>query len=297
MVKDEEKLKETLKHCIDLELYANGVYDEIEESLVKLYGKIDGTILANDYISTKKSYGAINSVLDETYKEYENELKERLNDEAEKVKEQEQKFLKYMYGTALVLSAVTAASVLFTPFDDKDTIKTFSERSIKNIKRTYDTALRSGYMFGQKAEDVVSQARKSLKTINNGIHNGVITAVPGFAKTTDRIIFQKNNIEVVWVSTLDGKTCLYCASLSGKKFASVSAAPTTPHDLCRCVLMPAQFVDEVPDFKGFINSLTEDEQKEVLGANRFKMWKEYDVSLDKFLNDGRVVPLKDLDTN
>lgn len=292
-----DKLKKTLKHYIDLELYSNGVADEIEEQLYELYKKLNESVTEYEYLKTKAEYNAICSLMDEYLEEFEDTLTERLEMEADTVKEHERNFLSTLYGAALTVGAVSLSKVLFMPFDGKDTVKDFSERTVKNIRKTYNNALRSGYMFGQKSSDVKEQANRQLKQITRGIRNGINTAIPSFAKTTDRIIFLQNNLEVVWVATLDGHTCINCASMSGARFKSVSLAPSVPvHALCRCILVPVNELSEpVPEFEEFIESLPEEEQEEVLGANRFNLWKEYGIKLDKFLNDGRVIPLKKLD--
>ncbi len=293
----DEKLKKTLKHYINLELYANGVADDLESILRKLYKDCNDIILANEYFNTKNDYNAVHAAIEECLNEYSSVLSARLQTEAESIKETERDFLNKLYGPALTVGAVSLSKVLFSPFDGKDTVKTFVDRTKKNISRTFDNALRSGYLFGQSAENVKEQAALQLKQVTRGVRNGIITAVPSFAKQTDKIIFLQNSIEVIWVSTLDGRTCINCASLSGLKFKNISLAPFLPqHCLCRCILCPASELSEpVPDFQEFIESLSEEEQEEVLGVNRYNLWKEYDVPLNKFLNDGRVIPYKELD--
>ena len=292
---DNEILKKTLRHYIDLEYYANGVTEDLDEILEELYEKCGNAILANEYLKTKADYNAVHSVLEDYLSDFQSGMNDRLEKEAETVKENERDFLSALYGTALTVGAVSLAKILFTPFDGRDTVKTFSERAAKNIRRTYDTALRSGYMFGQKSSDVKEQADKNLRQITRGINNGVITAIPSFAKNTDRMIFMQNSLEVVWVATLDGRTCITCASMSGLHFKSISLAPQIPHVMCRCILYPVDKITEpIPTYEEFIESLSEEDQLSVLGKNRFEMWKQYDIPLERFVNNGSVVPVNKL---
>ena len=60
-----DKLKKTLKHYIDLELYSNGVADEIEEQLYELYKKLNESVTEYEYLKTKAEYNAICSLMDE----------------------------------------------------------------------------------------------------------------------------------------------------------------------------------------------------------------------------------------
>lgn len=299
MSKQNDVVKKTLKHYIELELYANGVADDIDEMIEELCRRCDEAILETEYLNTKVDYNKVDKVISEYLDEFKKDLNERLEEEAEIVKEKEREFLDAVYGTALTIGAVSLAKILFSTIDNKDTVKSFVNRSADNIKRAYNNALRSGYLFGKSSSDVKTQAAKGMKSVARGINNGVTTAIPSFAKTTDNIIFLNNDVEVVWCSTLDGSTCLTCASLSGTRYKSVTSAPSNPlHALCRCILIPLFAISEpIPDFEGFINSLTEEEQEEVLGKNRFNLWKEYNVPLNKFLNDGRVIPLKELDND
>lgn len=294
--KENDVVKKTLKHYIELELYSNGVADDVDLLVKDLLEKCNDAILDNDYYNTKIDYNKVDKVINEYLNDFETELNDRLEEEAEIIKNNESDFLKAIYGSAIAVGAVSLAKILFSTIDNKDTVKEFAKRSADNIRRTYETALRSGYLFGKDSSEIKTQADQNIKQVFRGIRNGVTTAIPAFAKTTDKIIFLNNNIEVVWCSTLDGSTCLTCASLSGTRYKLVTSAPPTPlHNLCRCILIPANIITEpIPNFEEFVKSLTDEEQEEVLGKNRFNLWKEYDIPLNKFLNDGRVKPLKEL---
>lgn len=288
-------IKKTLKHYVDLELYANGVADDIEELLYELYKKCNAAILANEYIKTKKDYKAVHSVIDKYFSQFQEELFDRLKNEAERVKENEREFLEVLYGTTLTVGAVALSKVLFTPFVGNETVESFVSTTVNNISKAFDNSLRSGYLFSQSSSDVQETIAPRLRKITSSVKNEVRTAIPSFAKTTDKIVFINNNKGVVWVATLDGRTCIECASLSGMRFRSVTEAPSFPHLGCRCVLILASEVKEpVYSFEEFIENLDEDEQKEVLGANRYKLWKTYNTPLNKFLNDGRVISWEEL---
>ena len=67
------------------------------------------------------------------------------------------------------------------------------------------------------------------------------------------------------------------------------------HDLCRCVLLKADEIEgPIPEYKEFIESLSEEDQMQVLGKNRYKLWKEDGISLERFINNGESIPLKQL---
>lgn len=299
MAKDSKKndiTKKTLKHYIDLEFYANGVDADLQALLDEVTTDCEEVIESQESYSTKDGYSVAYRAIKEKIESFGDALEERLEKEAGAVKENEEKFLKGLYGAALAVAAVPLSKVLFAPADGRDTVKTFAERAKKNLLRTYDTALRSGYIFAKPSKDISSQAKAALPQIKRGIQAGIQTAIPAAAKTTDSIIFAANALEVVWCTTLDGNVCLECASLSGQHFKSMSDAPSLPrHNRCRCVLLPAAMVSEpLPSYQEFIESLSEDEQRQVLGKNRYELYKSGQVSLKQFLNNGKVLRIDEL---
>lgn len=297
-----EILKETLLHYINLEYYANEIDEEFQTLLEELEDRCAYALSSMETVNTKTAYTAIMRVIKEEVDGFEKKLEDRLEEEAQIIMDQELNFLDETYnsrgginGTLLALSAIPLSRLLFAPVVGNDSLKQFSERTGKNITQSYDRAMRSGYLFGQNTNDLINNTKNSLKQVSRGMQNGIRTVIPSIAKTTDRIIFLNNNVEVVWVTTLDGSACLTCSSLSGLHFKSIADAPGTPHPLCRCQLIAADKVEEpIPDFREFIEELDEDEQKHVLGVERFKLWKQYDVSLDKFLNNGAVMTNEEL---
>ena len=303
-----EILKKTLKHYIDLEYYANGVDLDIQDLFNELKSKCDAFIESQKSYNTKDSYNLTYKAIKELVEEFGQRLQERLEEEAEIVMQLEEEFLDNLYNkketekegsvakkAALTIGGVTISKLLFAPIDGRDTTKQFVERTTKNILRSYDMPMRSGYLFGQSAEDIKAQAANQLKQVSRGMGNAIKTAIPSYAKTTDKIIFINNDLEVVWVATLDGRTCIQCASLSGIHFKSAALAPLT-HILCRCQLIPINAISEsVPDYEEFIESLSEEDQEQVLGKSRYEMYKN-GVSLERFVNNGNVKSVKELKT-
>lgn len=290
-----DKLKKTLKHYINLEGYANTVDDDLIILYEELGKEAEGIIGSQTGYGTKDAYALVMRMIKEKVSSFCEQLEERLNKEADNVKVKELSFLKTLY-PALVISEIATSKVLFAPIDNRDTVTQFVERSKKNIIRSYDNALRSGYLFGQSSQDVNKMAENNLKQVERGIESGIKTAVPSFAKTTDRIVFLKNEKEVTWCSCLDGSECIVCGSLHGTKYPSVSMAPMTPHSGCRCILMPSEEITEpMPTYEEYLEELPEKEQMEILGKNRYDLWKNDGISLKKFINNGRKLRLDEID--
>ena len=306
-MKDNEILKETLLNYINLEYYANELDEEFQTLFKELEKRCTQAILSQTSINTKNVYSFIDKIVKEESEKFRKELEERLDFIAEEIMNRELDFLDKTYNkpieknnnvnwNKLILSGVTLSKILFAPIDNRDTTKDFVLRTQKNITNAYETSLRNGYVFGKNTNDICTDISNKLKQVSRGMQNGIRTAIPSYAKTTDKIVFLNNDIEVVWCSTLDGRTCLSCSALSGLHFKSIADAPAAPlHNLCRCVCLPVSAVNEpVPEFKDFIEMLDEEDQKKVLGVNRFNLWKDYNVSLNKFINNGSKIPWKQL---
>lgn len=290
-------LKKTLSHIIELEYYANGVNDDILILWEELGDECKWLISAQNGISTKDAYALVYRMIKEKVESFGTELEERLKEEASEVSSKETEFLSGLYGAALSVGTVNLSKILFTPIDGRDTLQSFVERSKKNILRSYDTALRSGYMFGQSSDSINEQVARNLKQHINGMSSGIKTAIPSFAKQTDRIVFLQNSLEVTWVSTLDGRQCLLCTSLNGTTYKNPSLVPTYPaHNNCRCVIIPSKEVGEkIPTYEEYIESLSDEEQYHVLGKNRYELYKNNQLTLRQFINNGKVLRLDELD--
>lgn len=294
--KDNKVLNKTIKHYIDLDFYANTVNDDLIILYEELGEEADGLISSQAGYSTKTAYALVMRMIKEKVESFGEKLEERLNLEADNVKTKEQDFLSKVYGSLLAITAVETARVLFAPIDNRDTVKQFVERTKKNIIRSYDNALRSGYLFGQSAQDVKNMAANNLKQVQRGMESGIKTAIPSFAKTTDKIIFLKNEKEVTYCATLDGKTCITCGAAHGLKYKSISTAiPVPQHACCRCFYcLTDSTPEEMPTYEEFLSSLPEKEQYDILGKNRYEMWKNDGIKLERFVNNGRKLRLDEI---
>lgn len=291
-------VKKTLKHYIDLELYSNGVDADLQAILDEVTADCEKIIESQVSYTTKDGYSAAYRAVRDKIESFGDTLESRLEKEAGTVKSAEETFLKKLYGATLAIGEISLSRVLFVPVDGRDTIKTFSERIVKNLLRSYDTSLRSGYIFAQQSKDISLQTKLRVQQIKRGLQAGIQTAIPAVAKNTDRIIFSANSLEVVWCATLDGRTCLSCASLSGTRYKSMADAPSVPlHNRCRCVILPSAIAgNSLPTYEEFIEELSDDEQRQVLGKNRYELYKSGEIKLSQFVNNGKVLRLDELDS-
>ncbi len=181
-MKDNKILKETLLHYINLEYYANELDEEFQTLLEELQKRCSKAILSQASLNTKLSYNTVMKIIKEEVNEYQKLLEERLDEEAEKILNQELNFLDQTYNTKggingklLTLGGIAASSLLFAPVAGSETVHNFAEKTGKNILHSYDTSLRSGYLFGQRTEDLNNQISNKLKQVSRGVQNGIRT--------------------------------------------------------------------------------------------------------------------------
>lgn len=100
--------------------------------------------------------------------------------------------------------------------------------------------------------------------------------------------------------------CLVCANLDGKLYKTIEEAqPVIIHRGDRCLLLPYFVIegDTRASKNGYVSAKTKfpewlDEQdaktqKDVLGATRYKMYKD-GVKLNQFVDNGRVLTIDEL---
>ena len=51
----------------------------------------------------------------------------------------------------------------------------------------------------------------------------------------------------------------------------------------------------MPTYEEYLEDLTEEEQYHILGKNRYDLWKNQGVHLNKFINNGKKLRLDEID--
>lgn len=134
----------------------------------------------------------------------------------------------------------------------------------------------------------------------------------------DLLTFEKNKRlldGVRWLSTLDRKTCAFCAALDGRVFKDIAKAKIPvqdSHPSCRCKLIPivksskalglppgtrASFTGQVPatvTYKDWLPQQSAAFQREVLGPTRYRLWKSGALKLGDFVTAAGIRPVSAL---
>ncbi len=103
---------------------------------------------------------------------------------------------------------------------------------------------------------------------------------------------------VMWVATLDSRTCLRCMNLDGRVFA-VNVGPRPPlHSSCRCGTTPiirGSPKPTSPRFAEWLARQPSDVQDDALGATRGALYRRGGLAVGDFVNNrGKVMTLRAL---
>jgi SPP1 gp7 family putative phage head morphogenesis protein len=334
-------------HAIDLTRYSNGVV----RRMIGLLNRVDvdlfaQLLLALDGMSPESfTVQRLDSLLAgvqrlnaQAYRQIGAELDEELlalaGYEASYQHRALQSVLPTQVAEALVLNTVSAnqvyAAVMARPFQGKLLSEALAGVEAARAARIRD-AIRMGFVEGETISQMVRRLRGTktqgfadglLEVDRRGAEALVRTAVNHTANYARQALFEAND-ELVkewqFLSTLDGRTTITCASLSGKTFP-IGQGPQPPrHWNCRSTSVPVlasawaslglskseidpgtqssmdgQVAADV-SYSQWLRGKTAAFQDDVLGAERGKLFRDGKVSIDRFTdNKGRVYSLDDL---
>jgi SPP1 gp7 family putative phage head morphogenesis protein len=190
-------------------------------------------------------------------------------------------------------------------------------------------AIRQGFVEGQTVDQIVrrlvgtraNQFRDGILEINRRSAEAVVrTAINHTANAARQSLYEANaDLIGSWrfVATLDAKTSVGCASLDGKTFP-IGQGPQPPrHYNCRSSSVPITRswrelgfdIDELPPgtrasmdgqvpgemtYNDWLKGQPAEVQDEVLGKTKAALFRDGDLPLDRFVDDGRAMTLDEL---
>ena len=217
---------------------------------------------------------------------------------------------------SLVEAAITRQPMLGRPFGEW-----FAEWIPRATESRIVARVRAGMVAGEGAPQIVRslQGTRALQ-YTDGVMAQSRRAVAMITRTTMThtssvardLTFERNSdvVERVrWISTLDLRTSLTCASLDGKSWAADEPHPNPPaHPNCRSTLAPAigpvagkraalgGRVDAKTDFDEWLRGRSPADQDLVLGRTKASAWREGKLELGDMVNValGRNLTLDEL---
>lgn len=212
------------------------------------------------------------------------------------------------------------ALVKKTPMEGKLLADWFRDLD-KSVKSKATEQLNLGLINGESIPQMRNRFRGIFKKTDRQLEAIVRTAT-AHAVNSAKDLTYKQNKDVVkavkWVSTLDDRTTMTCASLDGKEF-KVGAGPRPPiHWQCRSTTIPVLkswkelgfdfkdvpmkdresmngFVPAKQSYGSWLKKQPAGVQNKVLGKTRAKMFRDGKITIDKFVDkDYRPLTLEQL---
>lgn len=335
-------LSETLQRDVDLERYRRGQVTRmlaflarLEEDLVAQINRLDPTAVGPSYRAARLA--RLLAAVQERIDQYGDMLEKTLIPEFQQLAVDEGKFGAHLLGDVppVALDVVTPSNALLRaavtarPFQGRLLREWVSEHAA-SVRMRLRNSIRMGVAQGEGIDQIVRRVRGTkaagyrdgvMEVNRRGAEAMVRTAVSHTVNAARAVTYEENADLVKgvrWVSTLDSRTSITCASLDGRVFP-LSSGPRPPaHVNCRSSTAPVLKswkelgipLGEAPSgtrasmdgqvaggvtYGGWLGTRTRAFQDEVLGPTRADLWRRGKVPLEKFTDySGRSLTLEQL---
>lgn len=294
-----------LYHEIMAIYYGNSITADIAEEFEEVIRQIENLLKGQKTVATRKQarelllyiYDLLNFFEDELEKDLEDDVEDIINGEVDWFSS----LLQKETDKKITIPKTLVATVLLMPYTARDNIKSFVKKFSTNVRNSAANVINAGMFLSSPTEQIAENMNKVMKNLKTGLSSEVQTIVKSTVDNTQNII-KKANPKIFtgykWCSILDSKTCDICEDLNNTVYSTIGDAPFAPiHYRCRCQLIGFLRESVEPEWSTFgrwIESQTEEVQRKVLGKKRFDLWKNGDLELKDFVNDGQKIKLKDL---
>jgi hypothetical protein len=320
-----------LLHAARLARYSAGEAERLTAILDAANRDIKALIVRAKSIDTKKQYARAAAEIRAITKQLNEQLYGQLRLDFEELAAEETAFVeKSLQGigltAALGLAHISpqriwaAASFGSYAADGHETFETYLDGLSDNLYKTWDTAVRAGYLTGMTAREINRQVLGSagglepgqMQRLRNSLAANTHTMISSLAETARDSVYRENERlfdGYKYLSTLDTRACAKCFVLDGRIFRRLEDGPKLPqHLLCRCLYIP--FIKGFEDISGeraamdgpVSNKLTykdwferqsDNVKREILGAGRYKLYQE-GMEINSFVVSGHKLTLKEL---
>ena len=256
-----------IKYQIDYERYKNGQANEIIKLLDEADAKIARYVEKTKGVYTKARYKEIASKLREISKELKSKVDDNIDVDGiiDYELQKEKKLLNILKNEYVKVKGgdinfiypskeQIRTSALFKPATEGLTYESYLNGIEAGLFKTWDSAVRTGYLTGMSTNQIVHNVMGGISQINklkqagtiqplrNSIYANTRTMLQSFAEETRERVYKENEqyfgdgeYKYEYLATLDNRTCLVCGNFDQKKFKSLEDAPHLPQHR-NCVL-------------------------------------------------------------
>lgn len=295
----EDAIDQYILHLVELAMYSNLLTDEIIDMAYTRLNELADIIANSGNIRTKRRY---KELLDQL-KEGENVTQENLADKLSSVIDQVtvlalpwiQDLVKPIYKGKIKAPSTLKDKLLLSTYDGKNSIGDYPVTLSDRLQSIAQGAAKSQFIFATPSDIASNYVRENEATISRSIKSDIPTIVDSTVRSTERLIY--DNIEsvkkLIWVSTLDGRTCLVCGNRHNSQYEKGQEPMCPAHHRCRCFLVPSKENPNLPSYSEWLSRQTEETQRKILGKSRYELYKG-GMKLDRFVSDGRKLRLDEL---
>ncbi|MCK9576202.1 MAG: hypothetical protein M0R51_09785 [Clostridia bacterium] len=288
-----DRFDEFAKHYIDLEFSGNTVSEYMSDMLNDMENDINDYISDEKSVPTKNAYNRITDYINKSISDYSDKVKEYINKIVNKTIKMEDKWITGML-SASIAADIIIPKINFMPFNGKITIGKFLDDAFASIYTSYDTTIRTAYMFKSQLSSLTDTLKNRNNNINSRASQTSQGIIPSVAKNTDRYVMARDkSIKMwTWISMLDIATCISCGDLSGTTYTDLSNAPPCPlHDRCRCYLYPDKASQ--PSYYEWFEKQDDSYKYKILGKTRYNLYKS-GSKVKNFVNNGKKLTLEEI---
>jgi hypothetical protein len=320
-----------LLHATRLARFSTGEAERLIAILDAANRDIKSLISRAKTIDTKKQYARVVAEIRTITKQLNEQLYGQLHLDFEELATEEiafvEKSLKSIGLTAeLGLVHISpqriwaAASFGSYAADGHETFETYLSGLSGNLYKTWDTAVRAGYLTGMTAREINRQVLGSVKdmepgqmqALRNSLDANTKTMISSMAEQARDAVYRENERlfdGYRYLATLDTRTCLVCAADDGKIFKNLDEAPKLPRHLRdRCLYVPyIKGFEDIPGeraavggpvsdkltYKDWLAQQSDAVQREILGPTRYAAYKN-GVEITSFVSGNNVLTLPQL---
>nr|WP_065240765.1 minor capsid protein [Halomonas elongata] len=257
--------------------HANRVNEIIDETSAKigqeLLDRLDNLTPAELQAFTRGRYHTdrlkgLRNLLDELVDDMGAQIAELTIDEVRELADQEAGYVRDLIAQAVegnVPAAPAAASAAMSQPVMGEFVKDMLAEIPADTKKRVYSRIRDGIAQGESNAEIIRALRGTkrmnyqdglLQTTKNDADRVVRTARQHASNVAYRETYQALGVtEVVWVATLEGRTCRRCAPLDGQRWGIDDPHPEPPlHPRCRCSLAPS-FDGEVMGKRPYVKAM------------------------------------------
>jgi len=330
MAVNDKLLDRAISHKLYLIRYQTSVVNDVLKVLQAADRDLSKRIKLKNNERLKDMRNAIRDIINETNDQVEGTLRDNLQELAEYEASHELEVLNEEVPIKLDLVTPSPEQVysaaVSRPFQNELLKEMVSGWKAKR-RRRIEGAIRQGFVEGQTPGQIARRVVGDIATGRGGVTKADRRAAAAITRTAVNHVstvareqVYKENADIIkgvqWVSTLDNRTTLICASRDGKVWPGTEGPRPPAHYNCRSTTAPVTKswrelgidMDEIPEgtrasmdgqvpakttYPEWLKRQSEETQREVLGG-RYEDWKAGRFNLDRFADDGQSMTLSQL---